>query len=309
MVRGGEINVLVRGGSRGKLEELSERWARDAGQLGADTKIVPVVGDIAQPMLGLSDEDRDRLRGNVTHFFHLAAIYDMTADAERNEKLNIGGTRNAVALANALQATTFHHVSSIAAAGTYKGLFREDMFDEGQKLDHPYHRTKFESEKIARDGGPGRVAGVPPGDRRRPLRDRRDGQDRRALLLLQGDPAVAPLPAGVGAAVGPELGYTNIVPVDYVAAAMDHIAHQPGLDGQAFHLTEPQVAALGRRDEHLRPRRPRSQAGHPHRQAAAGHAAQGGPERCCMQLPALKECAARCCTTSGSPTTSSSTWG
>ena len=28
--------------------------------------------------------------------------------------------------------------------------------------------------------------------------------------------------------VGPELGYTNIVPVDFVAAAMDHIAHQPG---------------------------------------------------------------------------------
>ena len=24
------------------------------------------------------------------------------------------------------------------------------MFDEGQKLDHPYHRTKFESEKLAR---------------------------------------------------------------------------------------------------------------------------------------------------------------
>jgi NAD(P)-dependent dehydrogenase (short-subunit alcohol dehydrogenase family) len=39
--------------------------------------------------------------------------------------------------------------------------------------------------------------------------------------------------------VGPELGYTNIVPVDYVAAAMDHLAHGPGLDGRAFHLTSP----------------------------------------------------------------------
>ena len=60
--------------------------------------------------------------------------------------------------------------------------------------------------------------------------------------------------------VGPELGYTNIVPVDYVAAAMDHIAHQPGLDGQAFHLMAPQVAALGRGAQHLRQGRARAAA-------------------------------------------------
>jgi len=45
--------------------------------------------------------------------------------------------------------------------------------------------------------------------------------------------------------VGPELGWTNIVPVDYVAAAMDHIAHTPGLDGQAFHLTDPKGQRSG----------------------------------------------------------------
>ncbi len=45
--------------------------------------------------------------------------------------------------------------------------------------------------------------------------------------------------------VGPELGYTNIVPVDYVAAALDHIAHQAGLDGQAFHLTNPKSQRSG----------------------------------------------------------------
>ena len=33
----------------------------------------------------------------------------------------------------------------------------------------PYHRTKFESEKIARTQRAGRLARVPPGDRRRPL--------------------------------------------------------------------------------------------------------------------------------------------
>ena len=39
--------------------------------------------------------------------------------------------------------------------------------------------------------------------------------------------------------IGPEFGHTNIVPVDYVVRAIDHIAHQPGLDGRAFYLISP----------------------------------------------------------------------
>ena len=45
--------------------------------------------------------------------------------------------------------------------------------------------------------------------------------------------------------VGLEVGKTNIVPVDYVAAAMDHIAHLDGLDGQAFHLVDPKMKKVG----------------------------------------------------------------
>ena len=45
--------------------------------------------------------------------------------------------------------------------------------------------------------------------------------------------------------LGIEVGWTNIVPVDYVAAAMDHIAHQPDLDGRAFHLVDPKGMRAG----------------------------------------------------------------
>ena len=74
----------------------------------------------------------------------------MSAGAEANQLANVEGTRHAVELAESLDAGCLHHTSSIAVAGMYKGLFREDMFDEGQKLDHPYHRTKFEAERIVR---------------------------------------------------------------------------------------------------------------------------------------------------------------
>ena len=104
----------------------------------------------------------------IDHFFHLAAIYDMGADEERNALLNIGGTKNAIDLANALEVGRFQHMSSIAVAGDYdEGTFNEDMFDEGQPLTHPYHRTKFESEKLVRKRVKRAVARVPAVARRR----------------------------------------------------------------------------------------------------------------------------------------------
>jgi NAD(P)-dependent dehydrogenase (short-subunit alcohol dehydrogenase family) len=243
--REGQIHILVREGSTDRLDELIERWERRDGPSSVRDRIVPVIGDLTKPRLGLSDEQVDELKGKVDHFFHLAAVYDMTADDEVNERLNVGGTRNAVDLANAIEAGIFHHTSSIAAAGLHKGLFREDMFDEGQKLDHPYHRTKFESEKIAREqvNGAWRVyrPAIVVGHSKTGEMDKIDGPYYffTAIKTIRHYlPEWVPL-------IGPELGYTNIVPVDFVAAAMDHIAHQPGLDGQAFHLTNPRPHRSG----------------------------------------------------------------
>src|SRR5206468_6992350 len=45
--------------------------------------------------------------------------------------------------------------------------------------------------------------------------------------------------------LGIEGGRFNLVPVDYVADAMDHIAHKKGLDGGCFHLTDPEAYRIG----------------------------------------------------------------
>jgi thioester reductase-like protein len=236
--RQGTVYVLVRDKSVGRLQELVERWSMVTGKA-ARERVQPVIGDLRRPMLGVEKEQVELLRGSVEHFFHLAAVYDMTAPAERNTAVNVGGTTHAVELARAVDATRLHHVSSIAVAGTYKGVFTEDMFGEGQRLPSPYHRTKYESERIVREQPyvPWRVyrPGVVVGDSRTGEMDKVDGpyyffkaiQRMRQLL-----PEWAPL-------VGLDLGYTNVVPVDWVAAALEHIAHEPDLDGRAFHLTDP----------------------------------------------------------------------
>jgi short-subunit dehydrogenase len=45
--------------------------------------------------------------------------------------------------------------------------------------------------------------------------------------------------------VGVEGKEINLVQVDFVAKALDHIAHQPDLDGQVFHLTDPNPKSAG----------------------------------------------------------------
>ena len=88
--READIYVLVREGSREKLEALiGEKWPA-----GAADRIKPLTGDLGQPRLGISEEQVAELEGNIEHFFHLAAVYDMTADEEHNRRANVEGTRH-----------------------------------------------------------------------------------------------------------------------------------------------------------------------------------------------------------------------
>src|SRR6185312_10794033 len=232
LAREGQIHMLVRPESIGRLDALIHRW-------GGAGRIRPVLGDLSKPLLGLDPEQIAELRGTIDHFFHLAAVYDMTASEAQDRLANVEGTRHAVAVAGALEAGCFHHASSIAVAGAYRGIFREDMFDEGQPLVHPYHLTKFEAEQIVREEQvvPWRVyrPAVVVGHSITGEMDKIDGPYYFFKLIqrLGGNlPSWLPL-------IAPELGETNIVPVDYVAAAMDELAHRPGLDGRAFHLVNP----------------------------------------------------------------------
>src|SRR5215208_7650481 len=235
--REGDIHVLVREGSTEKLERLLD-------QCGRSDRIKPVFGDLSEPQLGLDDAARAQLAG-VDHVFHLAAIYDITADETTNALLNVGGTQNAVDLANALGAKRFHHMSSIAVAGSYDGWFTEDDFDEGQEFPSSYHRTKYESEKLVRERlqVPWRVyrPSLVVGNSKTGEMDKIDGPYyffKAIQKIRHALPQWFPL-------VSIEWGKTNIVPVDWVAAAMDHIAHQDGLDGQAFHLVNPKPQKSG----------------------------------------------------------------
>ena len=237
--RKGNITVLVRKGSEKRLEAIAER-------MGWDRKRISVVnGDLSKPRLGLTPAQVKALTGKVQHFFHLAAIYDLAADAESQKVANVEGTRHALELAAAIKAGCFHHTSSIAAAGLTPGVFREDMFEEAEGLQDPYFRTKHDSEGLVRRQTkvPYRIyrPGAVVGHSKTGEIDKIDGPYYLFTLikkLRQALPQWMPV-------LGVEGGRINIVPVDFVVDAMDHIAHKRGLDGHCFHLVDPEPQRVG----------------------------------------------------------------
>jgi short-subunit dehydrogenase len=233
--RGGVFHLVVeKREPPERLAALAQQWKAPR----ADIRFL--VGDVAKPSLGLRDADVAALRGRVDHVFHLAAVYDMGMDERTARRVNVDGTRHALALARVLGVKEgFHHVSSIAVAGRYRGRFLEGMLDERVRVDHPYFESKFRSEQLVREARdlPRRIyrPGVVVGHSRTGVMDKIDGPYYLfPLIRALGDwlPSWLPL-------VGPEGGTIPLVPVDFVARAMDHIAHAPGLDGKTFHLVDP----------------------------------------------------------------------
>ena len=237
--RKGTIYVLVRSGSKKKFKTLSERWGENAD------RVIAVTGDLERKNLGVSATWRKKLDGQIDHLFHLAAIYDLSADADAQYTANIEGTRHALQFAETVGAKRFHHVSSIAAAGLYNGIFREDMFEEATGLEHPYFRTKHDSEGVVRQNQSLKWRiyrpGIVVGDSKTGEIDKIDGPYYFFKLIQKMRNMLPPwMPT-----LGIEGGRMNIVPVDFVVRALDHIAHQPKLDGETFHLTDPHPRRIG----------------------------------------------------------------
>ena len=231
--KGAVVYFLIRPESADKAADLRKFWGVTAA------RAVAVHGDLTAAKLGVSAADTKALKGQIDHFYHLAAIYDLAADEATQVAVNVEGTRHTVEFAKAIEAGHVHHVSSIAAAGLYEGVFREDMFEEAEGLDHPYFASKHESEKIVRQQcrRPWTVyrPAMVVGDSTSGEMDKIDGPYYFFKLIQRMRQLLPPwLPS-----IGLEGGRVNIVPVDFVVDALHAISHQAGIGKRCFHLVDP----------------------------------------------------------------------
>ncbi|NQU12065.1 SDR family oxidoreductase [bacterium] len=246
------VAVLVRGRrhqpAADRVETVVARWEHELGR--ALPRPVVLSGALHKPGLGLSAEQTVWLRHHCGRVLHAAASLKFAADDQSREPglTNVEGTRHLLDCCRDIGLREFHHVSTAYVAGLRTGIVREDELDVGQNRANAYEETKAAAEHLVCGSGfldsatvyrPSIIVG-----------DSRTGY----TSTFQGFYT----PLRVGAALCPKLPASpadrfdflalfglqgeeckNLVPVDWVAAAIIRILARPEHHGRPYHLTAP----------------------------------------------------------------------
>lgn len=227
------IIVLVEPRMAGRAQEVAAR-------LDAGSRVQVVTGDIGVRRLGLTPARHERLAGEVTQVFHLAAIYDLAVPAAVAERVNVLGTENVVAFCRACKNLERHdYISTAYTAGTRSGRVLEADLAAGQTFKNHYESTKFAAEVIVRgslDEVPTAIwrPAIVVGDSQTGATDKFDGPYYLLRLISLCRRLHLPVPR-----IGRGDAHFNIVPVDFVISALAVGSRTPAAIGKTFHLTDP----------------------------------------------------------------------
>ena len=196
-------------------------------------------GDLAAPDLGLGAASAG-LAAATTDIFHLAAVRDLAAPYPLAWRVNVLGTARLLAFAaRCWGLRRLNHLSTAYVAGDRAGLVAEDDLDLGQGFKNAHEETMFRAERLVRAALPDlpttiyRPATV-VGDSRTGETDRFDGPYFALRLIDLLDRRGLPPPM-IGRGGAP----ANLVPVDFVVAALLRLSRDPAALGRTVHLCDP----------------------------------------------------------------------
>lgn len=255
---GRRVAVIVRGsktaGAPERVDELLDDWREVAG---VDVPC-PVVleGELSADGLGLTAEQRSWIAENVREVIHSAASLSFQLRESDGEPYtsNVTGTRNMLALCRDTGVRRLHHVSSAYVCGLRRGRILESELDVGQTPGNDYERSKITSEAEASGAAFLDVCTV-----HRPsiiVGDLVNGFTNTFHGFYKPLRIVQPfVEAFFGAELEPgslleALGMTgseckNLVPVDWVSAAMTRVILDESLHGRTYHFTTDTPTSVG----------------------------------------------------------------
>lgn len=230
--------LLVEERFRERADEEADRIAAAAG-LGRE-RFEIVVGDITRERLGLAAADWRRIARRCRRVFHLAAIYDLSVEADLAERVNVRGTENVNDLVRTLaEPEHYHYVSTFAVAGRRTGIVREnELVHEAGFFNH-YESTKYRAEvavdALRGEGLPVSIyrPGVVVGDSRDGSTAKFDGPYMMLEVMVQ-----FPWPLNRLNFGSPDVRF-QMVPIDFIISALSTIAALPDEPGRTYHLTDP----------------------------------------------------------------------
>jgi thioester reductase-like protein len=190
-------------------------------------------GDVAQHNSGLDPATWSRLSAETTRVIHSAATVRFDHTLAEARAINVEGTRRILDFASAApNLRSLAYVGTAYVAGERTGLIREDELVTGQSYRNTYEQTKAEAEALVRE----RLKSI-PGVILRPsiiVGDSRTGVTSSFKMMYW------PLKIYARRLWRTVPGYPDavldIVPVDFVAAAVAHLAFEPAACGSTVHL-------------------------------------------------------------------------
>ncbi|WP_156727225.1 type I polyketide synthase [Streptomyces apocyni] len=210
------------------------RWFRVWDEVDAD-RLRVVVGDLAQPRLGLSDETFDALARSVDAVYHAGATVHWLHPFTSLRAANVGGTEEVLRLAARHRTVPVHYLST---TGVFAGelaqgepLKVDDTTGPVEALPSGYLQSKWVAEQVI---GVARERGLPvsiyrvdviSGDQVNGACQTRDF----VWLSLRGLVQAGAVPAGL-------VGKVHLTPVDYVSAAVVALSRKADTVGGNFHL-------------------------------------------------------------------------
>ena len=215
-----------------------------------NTRIIPVLGDLSLPLLGLTPEGFQMLAANIDIIYHSAAMLNYVFPYQALKTANVLGTQEILRLATQIKVKPVHYVSSVAVfeSTAYAGkvVKEDDKFEHWNGIFLGYSQTKWVAEKlvkIAGDRGLPITIHRPPliaGDSRTGISNTHDFINLMAKGCLQ-------------MGCFPNIDYMlDMSPVDYVSQAIVYLSLQKSSKGKAFHLQHPEPAPLTKLVDWLR---------------------------------------------------------
>jgi amino acid adenylation domain-containing protein/thioester reductase-like protein len=209
-------------------------------------RIKPVLGNLAEPLLGLQPQMFQELAATLDVIYHNGAFVNLIYPYSALRAANVIGTQTILKLASQIKTKPVHFISTLDVfqSPVYAGrdkVLETDPLQDGQGLESGYAQSKWVAEKLilaAQERGiPTRIyrPGMIIGHSQTGITNTNDLVSRLIKGLIQ-----------MGSA--PNLNLTmNLTPVDYISQAIVHLSLQPQSQSQAqiFHLVNPHTISLG----------------------------------------------------------------
>jgi amino acid adenylation domain-containing protein/thioester reductase-like protein len=200
-------------------------------------RIIPIIGDLSQPLLGVSSQQFHILSNNIDVIYHNGAWVNFLHPYSNLKATNVTGTQEILRLASNIKIKPVHLVStrSVVSSSTYQDkIVREsDELDYSQNLEGGYAQSKWVAEKL----------GMKANKRGIPVSIYRPGTitgHSKIGICNTNDLLWRMIKSCINIGVVPNLDMMiDMTPVDYVSRAIVHISLQEESLGKTFHLLNP----------------------------------------------------------------------